>query len=69
MSISVSFEELLRIVYAFGGMNNFPYATDNPRINWIVDNIVNQSQGETIEPYDEMLYKDEISALQNSPGI
>ena len=64
MIVMISYSELLAVVKACNGTLMIPpKATEIPRINWIVDNLMNYDTGEEWEPYDDALYKAEVEAI------
>lgn len=54
--------QLRKLVKAIGDGNDFPRYTDDPRVNYAVDCIV-QDDGD-VPPYDENLYTKEVEAFK-----
>ena len=55
-------EQLRTLVDAIGAGNDFPKNTDDPKVNFAVDCIVEDDGEEPI--YDEQLYLEEIKAFK-----
>ncbi len=55
-------EQLRKLVSAIGDGSDFPKFTDDPKVNYTVDCIV-QDDGD-VPPYDEQMYAAEITAFK-----
>ncbi len=62
--MEITIEELFQVVEACGGLKGFPNRTSIPRVNWLVDCVVEHAvdNNEPFNEYDEKLYIDEVRA-------
>ena len=52
-----STNELRKLAKSIGGLRNYPKITDDPRVNFAVDCVVEEGEEPT---YDEQMYEEEI---------
>ncbi|OGZ95511.1 MAG: hypothetical protein A3I44_03470 [Candidatus Sungbacteria bacterium RIFCSPLOWO2_02_FULL_51_17] len=59
---TLTIEQLRKLVNAIGDGSNWPKHTDDPKVNYAVDCIVQDDGG--VPTYDERLYVEEIEAFK-----
>ncbi|MEK9180504.1 MAG: hypothetical protein AAB897_03770 [Patescibacteria group bacterium] len=56
-------EDLRKLVESVNGLNDWPKTTDDPRVNYAIDCVVDDTGDEDEAGYDEKLYTEEVAAF------